>query len=223
LAQLLYAASKALPEGQTASALVVLGSRSSLPAHLLQRVGRVAIAAVEGQLANVWPPAGVVYDPTRVDPLEGAGITTAEGTYGLIVLPDNVILAEGLTGFPGRLAALEPLLALGGLIMFATEVVVAGDAASDRLPGGFVARGNVERLLMRHTGLRPVGGTDWRISEATFDRQAVAGAPSEQEPHFVIQIGKIFSTTAVWTLRKAGLTPTAAWNDFAREWSTQLG
>jgi hypothetical protein len=113
---------------------------------------------------------------------------------------------------------LEPLLAPDGVLAFAAEVVIAGDSASDRLPGRFVAEGGVEGMIARHAGLKPLGPSDWRISEATLDCLAVAGGSSEREPHFVVQIGRVFSATAVWVLQKQASTQSSAWKGLDDDW-----
>jgi hypothetical protein len=219
LGQLLHAAGTLVTGG---TALAVLAARNALPVYLSRLLGRVVVAPAggtrAGSIEEVWPPSQHIYDPRCIDLCEDdVGLRTS-APYQLIVLPDNALLADGVDGLPHRLAALEALLETGGIIAVAVETVIAGDLASDRLPGRFVAQGQVERLIARHTGLRAVGASDWRLSESTLDRLAVAGTPSEREPHFIIQIGRVFSATAVWVLQKTGSTNRSGWENLAKDW-----
>jgi hypothetical protein len=113
-------------------------------------------------------------------------------------------------------------LAVGGVMVFATEIIIAGGTADDRLSGELVATGAFEAPLTVHTGLAPVGGSDLRLSKGTVDCLAVAGSPSESQPHFVVQIGNLLSTTAVWVLRKRTLTRPSAWALFAAELAVRV-
>ena len=77
--------------------------------------------------------------------------------------------------------------------------------------------------MAEHTGLAPLGGSDWRMSRETLDCLAVAGSPTERRPHFVVQIDKLLSTTAVWVSRKHTLTNPSAWALFAAKLACRTG
>ena len=129
----------------------------------------------------------------------------------LIVLPQNAVLAAGLAGFAATLERLDAMLPVGGTLLFAAEIVVAGPAATDRLPAQLAADGRLQQLVSECTGWTLTGDSDWSLGGATLDRLAVAGTPSEREPHFVIQIGDLWSATGVWAWRKTAATPLEGW------------
>jgi hypothetical protein len=226
LVQLCYGATTAAPPPNVRRARVVLPTRHRLAAHLSHIYPCVEVAAVGGARAGrseeVWPCPGVTYEPARIHVLGGPAAAAGGDPVELIVLPDNAILAHGIGGLAGSLEMFDGGLAVGGVIVFATEIVIAGGTADDRLPGELVATGGFEALLAEHTGLALVGGSDWRLSEETLDCLAVAGSPSETQPHFVVQIGNLLSTTAVWVLQKRALTRPSAWALFAAELAVRV-
>jgi hypothetical protein len=139
----------------------------------------------------------------------------AEGTADLVIVPQNAVLASGLAGFATMLERLDAMLPVGGTLLFAAEVVIAGPAATDRLPAQLAADGALQQVIADCTGWSSVGDSDWSLGEATIDRLAVTGTPSENEPHFVIQIGELWSATAVWGWRKAAVTSAGGWEQLA--------
>ena len=226
LVQLCYGATTAAPPSRVRRARVVLPTRHRLAAHLSHIYPCVEVVAAGGARAGrseeVWPYPGVTYEPARVHVLGGPAAAAEGGPVELVVLPDNAILAHGIGGLASSLELFDGWLAVGGVMVFATEIVIAGGTADDRLPGELVATGAFEALLAEHTGLAPVGGSDWRLSKETLDCLAVAGSPSESQPHFVVQIGNLLSTTAVWVLQKRTLTRPSAWALFAAELAVRV-
>jgi len=224
IAQILYAARQADVD-RVDRARVVLPTRSSLPVYLSHRCRRVEVTPAGGGRCTspeqVWPYPGIVYDPDRIEVRQLGEPADSDG-FGLILLPDNAVLADGLAGFPYRLEHLDRALASGGVLIFSAEIVIAGGRAPDRLPGRLVASGALEEAFARFTGLRAIGETDWRIGAATLDRIATAGSAGEREPHFVVRIGDLLSTTAVWVLRKDAPTSPAGWAAFAQRLVPQL-
>ncbi|MBV9858659.1 MAG: hypothetical protein JO038_00930 [Alphaproteobacteria bacterium] len=228
LVQLLYAVAEADPDQKMQRVRVVLPARHNLPAHLSRIYPWVQVIAAGGRRAahsrEVWPPSpGLPYDPARIRVEDRDRVLAAFDPVDLVILPDNAVLAHELAGLPEVLEQLDCSLAIGGAIVFAAETVIAGPGASDRLPGALLAQGVLERLAAEHTGLVPVGSSDWRISAATLDRLAVAGTDSERRPHFVIQIGDLFSTTAVLSWRKRRTTSSQGWAGFAEALAASLG
>jgi hypothetical protein len=226
LVQMLYAARRASPVTGASRAWAVLSTRSSLPVYLSRCYRWVQVTPAGGsrstQQDQVWPYPGMVYDPDRIRLVDSPDEEAAGDSFDLIALLDNAILADGITGFVARLEQLDRRLANGGVIIFAAEVVIAGGRADDRLPGAFVAAGSLEALIARYTGLRMIGEADWHMSPATLDRLAIANTPSEHDPHFVIQIGKLFSTTAVWVLCKQAATSRSSWGELAMHFSADI-
>jgi len=106
--------------------------------------------------------------------------------------------------------------------LFAADVVIAGTPAADRLPAELAANGLLQELIANCTGWSPAGDSDWSLDEATLDRLAVSGTPGEREPHFVIQIGELWSTTAVWAWRKSDVTQPEGWAKLKRRLGTYI-
>lgn len=226
IGQLLYAVSATGEAGAVKRGRVVLCDRNPLPVYLSRTIPAVEVVAggCNGDLDEVWPVTGLAYDPGRIHTAGFAGgLSGDNGTVELLVLPDNAVLAGGVAGFLTTLADCERLLAVGGLLVFAVEVVISDDRADDRLPGGLLASGEFERLVSRCTGLAPEGGSDWRLTPATLDRIAIAGTESERQPHFVVQIGTLLSTTAVLSWRKQRTTTEADWLRLERSLAVPLG
>src|SRR5205823_7942488 len=171
-----------------------------------------AAGAPEDAAAKLGPHPELPHPPARVNVLRGAvDDPRAYGPADLIILPQNTVLAGGLAGLAPTLERLDAMLPVGGTLLFAAEILVAGPAVADRLPAQLAADGRLQQLVSECIGWTPAGDSDWSLGEATLDRLAVAGTPSEREPHFVIQIGDLWSTTGVWAWRKTAATPLQGW------------
>ena len=216
IGQLLYAASMAAPPQQTGRVRLILNAQDSFAVYVARQYDAIEILAAPGACADagqkLWPHPELPHPPARVTILRGAADDLrAYDPADLIVLPQNAVLAAGLAGFAPTLECLDAMLPVGGTLLFAAEIVVAGPAATDRLPAQLAAGGRLQQLVSECTSWTPAGDSDWSLGEATLDRLAVAGTPSEREPHFVIQIGDLWSTTGVWAWRKTAATPLEGW------------
>ena len=216
IGQLLYAASIAAPPQQTGRVRLILDAPDSFAVYIARQYDAIEILAGPGACADagqkLWPHPELPHPPARVTVLRGAtDDPRAYDPVDLIVLPQNTVLAGGLAGLAPTLERLDAMLPVGGTLLFAAEIVVAGPAATDRLPAQLAAGGRLQQLVSECTSWTPAGDSDWSLGEATLDRLAVAGTPSEREPHFVIQIGDLWSTTGVWAWRKTAATPLEGW------------
>lgn len=216
IGQLLYAASVAAPPQQARRVRLVLTAQSSLSVYVARRYPIVELLAADGAAAagseGFWPHPGLPHPPACVTVLPGTtDEPVASGLADLIILPESAILARGMAGLAATVECLDAMLPVGGTLLFAAEVVIAGPPAADRLPARLAANGLLQQLIAECTGWAPIGDSEWTLGEATLDRLAVAGTPSEREPHFVIQIGDLWSTTAVWAWRKAAATRPDGW------------
>jgi hypothetical protein len=227
IGQLLYAAALVAPPERTSRLRFVLPAQNSLAVYAARRYPVVEILAAGGTqrvpAEGLWPHPGLPHPPASVVMLPGAADDPmAEGTADLVIVPQNAVLASGLAGFAMMLERLDAMLPVGGTLLFAAEVVIAGPAATDRLPAQLAADGALQQLIADCTGWTSVGDSDWSLGEATIDRLALAGTPSESEPHFVIKIGELWSTTAVWGWRKAAATSAEGWEQLGERLSPFL-
>jgi hypothetical protein len=195
---------------------LILDAADSFAVYIARQYDAIEILAGPGACADadqkLWPHPQLPHPPARVTVLRGsADDLRAYDPADLIILPRNAVLAAGLAGFASTLERLDAMLPVGGTLLFAAEIVVAGPAATDRLPAQLAADGRLQQLVSECTSWTPAGDSDWSLGEATLDRLAVAGTPSEREPHFVIQIGDLWSTTGVWAWRKTAPTPLEGW------------
>jgi hypothetical protein len=227
IGQLLYAATTAAPPEVTSRVRLILPAQNSLAVYLARRYGLVEILAAGGTRAGhadaLWPDPHLPHPPAVVVTLPGTADDLVERDAAeLIVLPQNAVLANGLLGFAVALERLDATLPLGGVLLFAADVVIAGTPAADRLPAELAANGLLQELIANCTGWSPAGDRDWSLDEATLDRLAVSGTPGEREPHFVIQIGELWSTTAVWAWRKTDVTQPEGWAKLKRRLGTYI-
>jgi hypothetical protein len=215
IGQLLYAASIAAPPEQTGRVRLVLDAQDSFAVYVARQYPVVEILAAAGAprdaAQRLWPHPELPHPPGRVTVLQGAADPRLYDPADLVVVPQNAVLAAGLTGFVPTLERLDAMLPVGGTLLFAAEIVIAGPAATDRIPAQLAADGRLQQVVVECTGWTTAGNSDWSLGEATLDRLAVAGTPSERAPHFVIQTGDLWSTTGVWAWRKAVATPREGW------------
>jgi len=213
----LYALDRLADVHPVRSVLVVCELQEDLIEKLAQQFERVDLLDVRALigtgsgkprarrhfLGSAQPPAG----KAQLHSAEDFGKLPGS-SYDAILLPHAAGFVAKNDGFVGILSALEPKLALGGIIGFSSNVLLG--SAEPEGTGVDMAFGTEKGLLGRiagATGLELADGIDMALS--SHDLGLIG---SQEEPGLLAERGPDGATwPGVFFLRKAAETPVTAW------------
>ncbi len=222
--QLLYALTEL--GGDVADARVAVVSRApdGLPLFLADRAGHVdAVGALPdaGIDRASWLGKRRLFhsDFVTVHGQGRAAPALRDARWGAVLFPQGTAARGGGAALLAWLAWADARLKDGGLLAFSAEVALGARAAAWMVvPERMQA---LQDALSAHTGLRPTGGFDGSLNDATLDRFALSGTPDADKPHLVVRTGDALHTTGVWVLRKTAPTSAEGWGRVAADLGLQ--
>lgn len=228
-AHLLYGLERSGSLGPAVRLLVVATEPEAAIAALSERVGLVEVIDPSGACPHADAAArahwagGLPYVPERLrilPPATAFGDLEA-GAYEAVVFLHDPMFGPWMTGLAG-LAAAEPLVKPGGLVVVRAEVAAGAAPHRDFLDAGLVEADGFAARLGRFTGLSAEGGFDARLSRETIDKLAPADGPMPDQDYFLWRHGERILIPSLWFLQKRGRTRPEGWERLRRWLAARL-